>query len=137
MGAKVGGLVSSTVTANTRWAAFPCRSVARHETCETPRGKVEPDAGTHVAFTAPSTRSRAETVNATGKLRIWAGSYLTVDQDEGQSIVSGEVLLQRFLPNPDRDTEERARLFMWEERREVCAEENHRLDLLWTSYHAS
>ena len=61
---NVGGVESLnvTLTVNDAVAVFPCESVAEQVTVVSPTGKVDPDAGLHVAGTVPSTVSVADGV---------------------------------------------------------------------------
>jgi hypothetical protein len=53
---KDGGVVSRTLTVKVFGVALlPCESVALQVTVVLPSGKVEPDAGAHVAGIVPST----------------------------------------------------------------------------------
>src|SRR5688572_21349329 len=61
-----GATVSATVTTNVRLLLLPAASVAVHVTVVAPRAKVEPSAGAHAAFTAPSTLSTALALNVYG-----------------------------------------------------------------------
>jgi hypothetical protein len=54
-----------TVTVKLPFAVFLCASVAEQLTVVIPTGNVEPEAGTHVTATEPSTRSVAEAVKLT------------------------------------------------------------------------
>src|SRR2546427_7990631 len=58
--ARVGGVVSWTVTWNEPVAVLPWASVAVHRTAMVPRGNVDPEAGLQDTATDPSTRSVAE-----------------------------------------------------------------------------
>src|SRR5215208_1885234 len=56
-----GGVVSCTMTLNEPSALFPDASVAVQLTVVVPNGNVEPEAGSHVTSTGPSTASLADT----------------------------------------------------------------------------
>src|SRR5215212_511783 len=62
---NVGGVLSCTVTVNEPVASFPAASVALQLTVVSPSGNVEPEAGSHVTFTEPSTSSVADASNVT------------------------------------------------------------------------
>ena len=55
-----GAVVSRTVTVKEPWALLPAASVTEQSTVVVPSGNVEPEAGTHVTATEPSTKSLAE-----------------------------------------------------------------------------
>src|SRR5919198_419527 len=58
-GVTTGGVVSCTSTVVVAVPTLPELSLALHVTVVEPSGKVEPEAGTHVAVTLPFTRSDA------------------------------------------------------------------------------
>src|ERR687894_271249 len=58
---KVGAVLSCTMTLNEPVASFPAASVAEQLTVVVPSGNVEPEAGSHVTGTEPSTASVAVT----------------------------------------------------------------------------
>jgi hypothetical protein len=62
---NVGAVVSLTVTVNDAVPVLPAASVAEQLTVVVVIGKVEPEAGVHVAGTVPSTLSVAVTVKVT------------------------------------------------------------------------
>jgi len=62
---NTGGALSVTVMLKLPWALFPFESVAEQLTVVVPMGNREPDAGTQVTGTGPSTRSFADAVKLT------------------------------------------------------------------------